>query len=407
MVIHGEGDARNSGETGSSPVAPTNQDAASGKGPARFAFVDGLRGFAALFIVIHHLWWFEPDPYPAFEPALWLDPVLLRFRGGVQVLLVISGFVIAYTLSNLWITPREVLSFVGRRVVRLVPAYWVTIGIVVLADVACGGLWELPSPAGEQLSVSRVLAHLMFQQDVFGHESLSAGMWTVCIEMQFYVVAVLGWALAQRLLARPDKAQPRPSAAGLLLTFAPLALASLFLWHRQESTVPWVTHFLWFFFLGMMTWWTLDRTVSLPAFLATITVVAGQLVFDWQLHVFDWLLPNAIAVVTALLIFTAGRRERLHVWLNWKWLQYLGRISYSLYLIHYTVCHLLVAHLWKWCGDHPTSAQAAAILGVSLLASIAAGHLLYLAVEAPSARWAARMKREPKVATPQPTLSET
>ena len=410
MANHGDSDARDSSNLNPMRVTSPSNPAASNKPPARFAFVDGLRGFAALAIVIFHIWWYEPEPFPALESAPIMNDILLRIRGGVQILLVISGFVIAYTLRNLWVTPREIVSFVGRRLVRLVPAYWAAIAIVILADVACAKLWELPSPFEGRLSASRVFAHMTFLQDVFDHESLSAGMWTVCIEMQFYVVAVLGWGLAQRLVARPaneqsrssrgtdiprspllvrpDKESPRPSAAGLLLTFAPLALASLLLWHRQESTEPWVTHFLWFFFLGMMTWWTLDRTVSQCDFAATVAVVAGQLLFEWQT-------ANAIALVAALLIFTAGRMDRLHVWLNWAWLQYLGKISYSLYLIHYSVSHLLVSLGWKWCGNSPTSAQAAGILFLAFAASIAAGHLLYLAVEAPSARWSARMKLKP------------
>src|SRR6478752_7139731 len=65
----------------------------------RFAFVDGLRGLAALAIVIFHIRWYELEPRAAVSDAMWIiDAALLRARGGVQILLVISGFVIAYTL---------------------------------------------------------------------------------------------------------------------------------------------------------------------------------------------------------------------------------------------------------------------------------------------------------------------
>lgn len=390
MASDGESDSLDSRNIEPTGVTPPNKTAASDKRPARFAFVDGLRGFAALCIVIFHIWWYEPPPYPTLELVPGIvelgDAVLLRIRGGVQILLVISGFVIAFTLRNLWVTPSEIVSFVKRRLVRLVPAYWFAIGFVILTNAACVRLWELPSAFEEPLSASRVLAHALFLQDVLGHKSLSAGMWTVCIEMQFYIFAVLGWGLAQRLIVRPDTVRPCPSVWGLLLTFAPLASISLFYWHRQASTEPWIIHFISFFFLGMMTWWALNRTVSVLTFFVTIAVVAEQLAYEWEI-------ANAIALTTALLIFVAGKTNRLHVWLNWTWLQYFGRISYSLYLIHYSVCHLLISLGWKWCGNTPTPAQASAVLLASFVASIAAGHLLYLSVEAPSARWAARMKR--------------
>ena len=383
MANHGERETDLNSDT---PPIQAKLPSGSIPSTSRFVFVDGLRGFAALAIVVFHIWWYEPYPWPALEsaPAIF-DAVFLRLRGGVQILLVISGFVIAYTLRNLWVTPREIASFVVRRIVRLVPAYWVAIAIAIATDALCARFLELPSPFDDRVSALRLLAHLMFLQDAFGYESLSAGMWTVCIEMQFYVVAVFGWGAAQRLTSKSRTGEAKTSAVGLLLTFAPLSLYSFFHWHRLDTTMPWVTHFLWFFFLGMATWWTLDRTISVWVFCITIGVVIGQLFVEWEI-------ANAIAVGTAILIFIAGRMDRLNVWLNWRWLQYLGRISYSLYLIHYSISHLLIHGGWKLFENTPSAAQACGILSFSVVSSVLAGHILYIAVEAPSVRWAAKIK---------------
>src|SRR5437870_3358365 len=99
--------------------------------PNRFAYIDGLRGIAALGIVVFHLWWYEPAPFPVFgtEPTS-ADEAFRKIRASVQILLVISGFVIAYTLRRTWVTPTEMYWFIGRRLVRLVPCYWVTIATV-------------------------------------------------------------------------------------------------------------------------------------------------------------------------------------------------------------------------------------------------------------------------------------
>ncbi len=221
----------------------------------RFAFVDGLRGLSALATVVFHLWWYEPAPFPLWESVNWLThTALLRTRGGVQVLPVISGFVIAYTLRKTWVTPREVFSFLARRVVRLVPAYWVAIGFALLVDLLCRTVFNLPSPCDTSPTLPRGIAHLLFLQDVLGFSSLSAGLWTVCIEMQFYVVAILGWGLSQRLTTRSESGHPQPTTAALLAVFATPALVALCYWQRLESTEPWVTHYLWKFFLGMVTW---------------------------------------------------------------------------------------------------------------------------------------------------------
>ena len=54
-------------------VTTTNRPA------VRFVFVDGLRGLAALSIVIFHIWWYEPAPYPALDDAHWIyDAAFLR-----------------------------------------------------------------------------------------------------------------------------------------------------------------------------------------------------------------------------------------------------------------------------------------------------------------------------------------
>jgi len=378
------------------PNPPNPLATVAGSQPFRFVFVDGLRGLAALTIVVFHIWCYEPAPYPAFEDSHWIvNLAFRRMRVAVQVLLVISGFVVAYTLRKTWVSPREIFWFLGRRIVRLIPPYWVTIGVIILVDILCQRIWNLTSPFDGPLSLRRVSAHLTLMQDVLGHEALSAGIWTICIEMQFYVVAVLAWGVAQRIAPRPVTNEPRPSVWGLLAVFVPAAFASLFYWRPDEATSPYVIHFLWMFFLGMVTWWTLDRTVPTFIFVAIIAVGVVELRFSFEELRFqnEWWIYNTVALTTAVAIFAAGRLNRMQVWLNWRWLQYLGRISYSPYLIHFPVCHLIMSAGWKWFNETPSPVQADAILLASLLASILAAHFVYMFVETPANRWAANLKR--------------
>ena len=46
-------------------------------------------------------------------------------------------------------------------------------------------------------------------------------------------------------------------------------------------------------------------------------------------------LDPGLALLTGVTIYVAGRTGNLRRWLNVGWLQYLGRISYSLYLTHF------------------------------------------------------------------------
>jgi peptidoglycan/LPS O-acetylase OafA/YrhL len=386
-------------EGNSAPSAASPTSSAKASPAARFAFVDGLRGIAAISIVIFHVWLYEPAPFPTLEHTPWLlEEAFRRTRGGVQILLVISGFVIAYTLRRTWFSIGEMFSFLLRRLVRLAPAYWLAIAFVILVDAFCHMMGDLPRPFEDRLSVPRVVAHMTFLQDVAGHQAFSAGIWTLCIEMQFYFVAVLTWGLAQRLFPRPNKDDPQPSALSLLVLFAPAAVFSLVYWRPLESTEPYVIHFLWMFFLGMATWWTLDGVFPKWAYAIIILIAEAELMINSE-----WWFQNTTSLETALLIYLGGRLNQLHRWLSGPTLQYLGRISYSLYLIHFPVSHLVVSLGWKWCQDDPSPLIATFILLSAVLLSILAGQVLYVLVEEPSARLSARLKKASS--TPAPGLA--
>ena len=330
----------------------------------RFVFVDGLRGLAALSIVVFHIWNYEPEPWPAFEYSHWLvNAAFKNVRAAVQVLLVVSGFVVAYTLRKSWVTPREVGSFLGRRIVRLIPPYWVTIGIVIVVDLLCVHALNLEKPFEGPLSVPRVSKHLTLTQEIFRHEdeALSAGVWTICIEMQFYVVAILGIALAQRLAKFDPHSTTDPifwlGAACRLRARRfdlPVLLAVPEKHRRLGDSLP----------LDVFPWHDhlVDSRAHCPDPRLCIGCRRGHPATFFTGVPAGWIsetssrlvVPNAVALSTAVAILAAGRLNRMQSWLSWSWVQYLGRISYSLYLIHFPVCHLLTSAAWKWCNNSPT-----------------------------------------------------
>lgn len=415
---HGESDAPRVS------VSPCPRVDESKSPQARFVFLDGLRGFAALCISSYHIWRYEPAPYPAAQvvphPVAWM---LEHAWIGVQMLLVLSGFVIAYTLRDTVITPRTAIAFFARRLVRLTPPLWVTIALVLFVHTACVAWGRFPSLLDEPPMVAGVLAQMTYLQDILGYPNLSAGMWTVAIEVQFYVVFAVSWGLAQRWQTRnegtavppvithnssliaSENRSSAPHPAGLLILFGIPAACALLMWNRQETNEQWVHHFLFQFFLGMATWWALDRVVSPLVLVGVICVVVGHVMFDPSLTPSE-IGARVIAVTTAAAVFITGRRGHLHDWLNFRWLQYLGRISYSLYLVHYPVSHVVTWLGWLACDNSPSPIQATAILIASLAASIAGGHLLYVAVEVPSNRWAARLKKQPAPVTAVPPVTE-
>jgi peptidoglycan/LPS O-acetylase OafA/YrhL len=105
---------------------------------------------------------------------------------------------------------------------------------------------------------------------------------------------------------------------------------------------------------------------------------------------FDWSLEIACATVAGVTIFLVGQRGRLTSYLSNPVLQYLGRISYSLYLIHYPVSWIIVTLGFWLTGDNAPAAVLWLCLALAL--SIGTADVLYRLVEAPSVQLAKRFK---------------
>lgn len=365
------------------PTKAPSSDTAS----SRFAFLDALRGLAALCVASFHIYQYEPAPENAqqFLPRF-IDHLLVRGWIGVQILLVISGFVIAHSFRDGRVSWSGVTNFWVRRVVRLSPPYLVTLAIVLL--VHFGAIWSgwFPSLLDEPPSWPRVASHVIYVQDLVGYSNLSAGLWTVCIEMQFYLLFGIVILVARGTWPRERSGQLEVRPGFVAALFSPLAAMSLFAWCNEPTMDRYVPYFFCLFYLGMMTWWSVDQRISQLWYWVTIAAFVVRLSVQWKSEIL-------VGLITSLMSYVAGRSGHLHDWLNFRWLQYLGRVSYSLYLVHYAVVHVVTHVIWRIQLGTPTPMLSAVGLLVALAASIGAAQLMYVGVEAPSSRLSAQLKR--------------
>ena len=389
--------------------------------PQRFAFIDALRGLAALAVALHHINRYGPLP-EAGEAVVPKHVGYVIDNGwiGVQVFFVISGFVIAYSLRDAFATPQFLARFALRRSLRLDPPYWATIGIVLALSFIVPALCAVP-PLSEGITWKQLVSHFAYMQNVLGYENLSVGFWTLCIEFQFYLLYVILLGVAQRL----PGGKPGEFETGTwqrLLVFAPFALLSLFVFHRNPENVHWLSHFFCMFFLGMLAWWALSHRIPGWVFWTYVGAMLVRIATADRMSpadALDYGIPEpwnvcyacvptvdlAVALCTGVAIYVTGRAGRLAVWLNVPPLQYLGRISYSLYLIHYPISHLITNWGYQLTGDSPIPAVCWLILSVA--ASIGGAQLLYMVIEAPSVRWAASWKERNPAPAARPAAAVT
>ena len=105
-----------------------------------------------------------------------------------------------------------------------------------------------------------------------------------------------------------------------------------------------------------------------------------------------------MGLATVLALHAVGRAGRLTTWLGGPVSTYLGRISYSLYLIHAPVLSVVLRAGYKLTGENPAAAVGWFVLAAT--ACLGAAHLLHVLVEAPALRLAARWKSGPRIARP-------
>jgi peptidoglycan/LPS O-acetylase OafA/YrhL len=327
-----------------------------------------MRGGASLAVAFYHFW-----NNPAFSVGRAATPPPLRAalsgsRLGVEVFFAISGFVMAYTLRDAVVTRRYAMGFILRRSIRLDPPYWLTIALALLAarvsDLAVHRpIATAPLPA--------VLAHLFYLQELLGYQQILIIFWTLCLEVQFYLVLlILVWAAARL---------SRPIMGGLHVVLALLSVAA---YCGAFPSLPGLFLPNWFMFLAGCTvaWCNAGRLPRwFPAWVAVGCLVLGARLWN----------PEPLISGLAVAILAAG------VWwphvmrsLTARPIQWLGRISYSLYLVHPLIGERLQNVGRRICGERLGWLWAWLI--VALVASLLTASLFHRWVEAPCVALARR-----------------
>ena len=370
-----------------------------GSAGGRFALVDALRGVAAVGVVLFHAYRRDLLPHaraPLPEP---LHSLLAHGNLGVYIFFVLSGFVIAHSVRGAAITPGFVGRFALRRSLRLDPPYWVAIAAALALPMLGPTGRPPPSP-----SAGLVVAHVLYVQQFLGIPHLLVVFWTLCLEIQFYLVYVVAMGAVQRL-----------AGERAWLVFGALWLASLVV--ATEILRLRYAVFLWawpYFFLGALTAWHHEGRIATRTW--TLVTAATAAVLPWSHS--PWLSDDdapqraAVVLAVALLLLLAGRtrsagRSLLQTATLGRPLQYLGRISYSLYLIHLLVVTPTARLGIRLLGGGPLGALR--VLGLALgctRARIAVAHVLHVAVERPALRLSRRIRlaappRADQVGAPQ------
>lgn len=379
-------------------------------GNPRFPLFDGLRALAALSVLVYHVGFYSR----ANEGEAGLSPYFARLNVGVAVFFVISGFLLYRPLLHGRIAgrPVRIRDYARRRVLRIVPAYWVALTVLAivlgLPDVFTGRWW----------------VYYGFGQDYSIHtETLGIGpAWSLGAEAAFYVVLpFLSLGLARAAAARGRRVIWQHELAVLVvLTAASVAWRAYGDAHPSIPPSTFASTFGWFA-LGMAlalvsvlaprrqlsvrySWsgWVL-AAIAYIVICRGLGLGGGFVFFQHESTAQDlavYALSGVVAVGLALpAAFEPARKSLIGRLLGARPMAWLGLVSYGIYLYHQPIAGALGGGVQSG-GDATT--RFIWLLGGTAAISIAAAALSYYIVERPALRFKDRRQVQPAAAQPFP-----
>lgn len=331
-------------------------------GQNEIAPLTGLRGIAALWVLGYHT---------ALVPAGYL---------GVDLFFVLSGFVIAYNYADagLHADGARYRDFLWRRLARIYPAYLAAL-LLTLACVALVAQWGV--------SLRRSVA---FTAEGFWASVFLVQAWTLPVPRVWNVAgwsvsaewaAYLAFPLIAARVRRIDS--PRQAVFGIAVLYALLGLALARL-PFPGTAAHGLLRIAAGFTAGVLLHraWVLrgaprDSDSVRPAILLVV-LVGGAVLLD--LHVRRYSAVMYLPILSCALVYALASSPSQ--WLCSPLAQWLGRVSYSLYIVHWPI-----VQLWARAADlGPTRPPRIVLACGAIACSLLVAAMFYRGIEVPARR---------------------
>ena len=351
-----------------------------GRGTARtastkLAFIEGLRGLAALYVVLGHICSIVfPGIYLGVRPTApdWLRVIMQPFGFGhlaVAAFIVISGFCLQTSLFNKGDgTLQDAKTFFKRRALRILPPYYacLVISLFVVFKITPLGGPGLPYSEYTPVTPSSIAAHVFMIHNLSPDwmYKINGVLWSIAIESQLYLLFPV-------LVFLMNKAYRLPT---LLLAMS-ISTSTLMIWPKSEKFYPW---YFALFTLGMAAshlayappkW----RGPNALASMIFGFVALGGCIYSaangYSMPALDaWMGACIVSVIYAC---TVSKKFTVRKVLSARPLVWLGAVSYSLYLMHHPVLQPLYLFRPAWAQSPMMAMLYLTAIGLpAILASV-------------------------------------
>ncbi len=320
--------------------------------------LDGLRGFAALLVIVSH------SANHSFLPKIFGDGL---GKMGVILFFGLSGFLMGYLYCRKHLNVKTLWDYAVNRLARILPLYYFTVLLTIVSF--CMFDFVL-------LKADSILKMVNNVALIRG----SSILWTISVEVHFYFVFVILWFFAVR-------SQSIKAAAALLAFQIAVYLSLTFLGVGLSSSIfSWLHVFLAGSLLGIhypvlrrkfdaLAQSTFFRVTVWATLLLAVLAIPGvrrMLGVPIAPQYLDPITVGYPLIVLTLTVFAAGPfiLFRHHI------LRWFGKISYSLYLLHLIVLTFVEIAIME--GLLPTQLGFPVTLALSSLVAWAAYTFLEL-----------------------------
>lgn len=355
----------------------------------RTRYLDGLRGLAALQVILHHTYLtvypLNQGVHPTGLTKLATSSMMLSGLG-VTVFIVLSGYSLSMSAHRRgWALPDGTMPFLRRRARRLLPAYYVVLaasillGLTILGEET-GAHWDISVP----FTGVDVVGHLLVAQDVIGQPyAINHPLWSIALTFHLYLLfpvllaCAVRWGIGRVAVWALALTTPIAVAAflntGALLILRQLQFVGVFAAGMATLAIVRAG--------GVVTVKGRERRPRWLALAIVLFVVWAAAPLNHLNHV-----PFALGVCCLLVALGTGSLIPLRRLLEWRGIVWMGVVSLSLYLIHAPIVHgvwlTALRPAGHGVGDIGTLVL---LLPLAVGASLLAGWMFHRFVERPLA----------------------
>lgn len=311
-----------------------------------FPNLNGIRFLAALVVIIHHV---EMGKYWFGQPNIYRNSFVGGVFGqlGIILFFVLSGFLITYLLLEEHRRTQTIAikDFYKRRILRIWPVYYliVILSLFVFPKIGFMDIPGFTEHINEGFWV-KTLAYMTFlpnvAYDAYAHIPYATQTWSVGVEEQFYLL----WPVLMLFAIKRNKIMP--VLLGTIGIYLAIKIAVIIPYAQDMSNLK--AEKLWLFVdhfsidcmaIGGIAAYILfnkkekilnilfNKYLQIAIYVILAIITVKGLVLPWFNQ--EW-----YALIFAVLILNLAANKKSIVNLEYKPLNYLGKISYGLYMYH-------------------------------------------------------------------------